>query len=73
MPEINWEEFSEIKHATSQERVIICGAKMRLSRINRKLKDPDIEHAINRLDILDTRLETFENYLVSLITKYAKN
>jgi len=68
MPKINWEEFAEIKHATQQERVIVCAATMRLRRLG--LNDPEIEHAINRLSVLDKRLEAFENYLVSIILKY---
>lgn len=68
MPKINWEEFSEIKHATQQERVIVCSSVMRLRRLN--LNDPEIDHTIERLGILDKRLESFENYMVSLILKY---
>jgi len=70
MPKINWEEFSEIKHATNQERVIVCAARLHLKKLTQKLNDPEIDNAIKRLEVLDKRLESFENYLISLILKY---
>jgi len=68
MPKINWNEFSEIKHATQQERVIICSAILHLQKLFNG--DEKIEALIKRLKTLDKRLESFEAYLVSLILKY---
>ncbi len=66
MPEIPWNDFAEMKHQISQERVIICGVKMRLKKF-------DVNGFINRLDTLDKRLELFEDKLYSLIEKYGNN
>lgn len=68
MPDINWEEFSEIKHASQQERVIVCSAILHLQKLFNG--DKEIEKLVDRLKRLDKRLEAFESYLVSVILKY---
>ena len=68
MPKINWNEFSEINHATQQERVIICSAILHLEKLFNG--DEKIEDLVKRLRKLDKRLESFENYLMSIILKY---
>jgi len=67
-PKINWEEFSEIKHHVQQERTIICSARLHLQKAFNG--DKKIEDLIDRLRILDKRLQAFDAYLVSLILKY---
>lgn len=66
MPDINWEEFSELKHHTQQERTIICGILLTL----KSKQELDKDKFIMRLEILDKRLESFEHHLISLILKY---
>ena len=68
MPKIRWEEFSEIKHATQQERTIICSAILHLKKLFNG--DEEVEELVTRLEKLDKRLEAFESYLVSVILKY---
>lgn len=60
MPKLNWNKISEIKHAVSQERVIICGIKM-------SLKNLKILETIKKLDKCDKRLEVLESQLVKVI------
>jgi len=70
MPNVNWEEFAEIKHFTSACRTMNCASWLHLTKVNKKLKDPLVIDTIHRLKIFDKRLDSFENYLVSLILKY---
>lgn len=68
MPKINWEELSEFKHHLQQERVIICGVLLALKQ-NEELDKPKF---IERLKVLDSRLESFENHLIDIIEKYSE-
>lgn len=68
MPELNWEEFSEIKHSVSQVRTIVCSTWLRLEQLKIHFKWK--QDTIDRLKKLDKRLEVFEDYLVMIFHKY---
>lgn len=63
---VRWEIISDIKHAVSQERVILCGIILKLKKIQKE-KSIDFEEDINKFKKLDTRFQEIENQLVTLI------
>jgi len=66
MPKIQWKYLSNMKHAVSQERVIICGVILRLEKINEG-SGIDFSEDIKKFKKLDLRFQEIESDIVETI------